>query len=60
MARFTMTNGQPARAVSYVEAARLDGFAFAHIAARDEADRAAMLADRERRLIRAASREGRS
>ena len=41
MAHFINTNGQPADVCSYSEAAYCGGFAFQHIADRDEADRLA-------------------
>lgn len=50
MAYFTMTNGQAADVCGYSEAAFFGGFHFAHIAARDEAERL----DRKRREARKA------
>lgn len=41
MAHFIGSNGQPADAASYAEAAYFAGFHFQHIAARDEAERLA-------------------
>lgn len=49
MARFIQTSGHPSDATCYAEAAYFDGFAFAHIAAREEWARAETRTRRDRR-----------
>jgi hypothetical protein len=58
MAQFMQTNGHPARAATYAEAAYFDGYAFAHIAAQQERERLARAEIAGARLARMAAREG--
>lgn len=60
MAHFTMTNGQAADVASYSEAAYFAGFHFAHIAARDEAERLARKAADGRKALERMARDRRT